>query len=71
MNKTTLMIISTLIAAPAIQGRTINYPAARTVDTVDVYFGTQVADPYRWLEDDNSARPHNGSRPRTPSRATT
>ena len=55
MNKTTLMIISTLIAAPAIQGRTINYPAARTVDTVDVYFGTQVADPYRWLEDDNSA----------------
>ena len=55
MNKTTLMIISTLIAAPAIQGRTINYPAARTVDTVDVYFGPQVADPYRCLEDDNSA----------------
>lgn len=33
----------------------IVYPETRKVDTVDVYFGTQVADPYRWLEDDNSA----------------
>ncbi len=32
-----------------------NYPQARKVDTVDTYFGHQVADPYRWLEDDNSA----------------
>jgi len=31
------------------------YPAARKVDQVDDYFGTRVADPYRWLEDDNSA----------------
>lgn len=31
-----------------------NYPVARKVDTVDDYFGTKVADPYRWLEDDNS-----------------
>ncbi|HPE55245.1 MAG TPA: prolyl oligopeptidase family serine peptidase [Bacteroidales bacterium] len=30
------------------------YPVAKKVDTVDVYFGHQVADPYRWLEDDNS-----------------
>jgi len=30
------------------------YPTAAKVDTVDVYFGHQVADPYRWLEDDNS-----------------
>ncbi|MCF8367883.1 MAG: prolyl oligopeptidase family serine peptidase [Bacteroidales bacterium] len=31
------------------------YPQTKKVDTVDVYFGTSVADPYRWLEDDNSA----------------
>ena len=32
----------------------LNYPVTKKVDTVDVYFGTEVADPYRWLEDDLS-----------------
>jgi len=32
----------------------IHYPTAKKTDTVDVYFGHQIADPYRWLEDDNS-----------------
>ena len=31
------------------------YPETAKVDTVDVYFGTQVPDPYRWLENDTSA----------------
>lgn len=31
------------------------YPKAKKVDQVDDYHGTKVADPYRWLEDDNSA----------------
>lgn len=31
-----------------------DYPKANKVDTVDVYFGHEVPDPYRWLEDDNS-----------------
>ncbi|MEZ4396416.1 MAG: prolyl oligopeptidase family serine peptidase [Candidatus Krumholzibacteriia bacterium] len=29
----------------------LTYPPARTVDQVDDYHGSQVADPYRWLED--------------------
>ena len=36
------------------QPQRIQYPETRKVDTVDVYFGHKVADPYRWLEDDNA-----------------
>src|SRR5689334_9551345 len=31
------------------------YPSTRTVTQTDAFFGTQVSDPYRWLEDDLSA----------------
>lgn len=34
----------------------IAYPKAHKDNTVDVYFGEKVADPYRWLEDDMSAQ---------------
>lgn len=33
---------------------TLEYPKTQKVDTVDTYFGTEVPDPYRWLEDDLS-----------------
>ena len=35
-------------------GLPLEYPATRTVDVSDYYFGTRVADPYRWLEDGKS-----------------
>ena len=31
------------------------YPTTKTVDKVDDYFGTRVPDPYRWLENNDSA----------------
>ncbi|WP_121666048.1 prolyl oligopeptidase family serine peptidase [Mesonia aquimarina] len=33
---------------------TLNYPETKKVDTVNTYFGTEVNDPYRWLENDRS-----------------
>jgi prolyl oligopeptidase len=44
-----LMFIAPLLAAGQLQ-----YPATKKGETVDDYHGTKVADPYRWLEDDNS-----------------
>ncbi|MFD1292922.1 prolyl oligopeptidase family protein [Lutibacter holmesii] len=32
----------------------LNYPKTKKVDTITNYFGTDVNDPYRWLEDDMS-----------------
>ncbi|PLX01122.1 MAG: S9 family peptidase, partial [Marinilabiliales bacterium] len=32
----------------------LNYPVAHKVDTVDKYFGVEVPDPYRWMENDTT-----------------
>ncbi|HEV8367140.1 MAG TPA: prolyl oligopeptidase family serine peptidase [Pyrinomonadaceae bacterium] len=37
----------------------LSYPESKKVDQADDFFGTKVADPYRWLEDENSAETKN------------
>ena len=36
------------------QEKGLSYPETKKVDTINTYFSVEVADPYRWLEDDNS-----------------
>ena len=53
MKKNLLIILA--MTAIAIESCAPKLPQTRKDDTVDNYFGTEVADPYRWLEDDASA----------------
>ena len=59
MKKMVLMfvLLSVVLAFAACQKEAakLSYPVTKKVDQVDDYFGTKVADPYRWLEDDKSA----------------
>lgn len=55
MKTTQLLILSSMAALCSCGSKTsLTYPEAMKMDTVDTYFGTQVADPYRWLENDTS-----------------
>ncbi|MBY0583470.1 MAG: prolyl oligopeptidase family serine peptidase [Sphingomonas sp.] len=56
-----LMLLATTVSVPAFAQKSpmtdpktapLSYPAAKRGDVVDDYFGTKVADPYRWLEND-------------------
>ena len=55
MKKVTLLMSGIMVMSCAPQQKKLVYPETTKVDTVDVYFGTQVPDPYRWLENDTSA----------------
>ena len=58
--KQTILLMMALFTGSSILAQQMNiktlpYPNTKKVDTVDTYFGTQVPDPYRWLEDDRAA----------------
>lgn len=53
--KSIIFIASMMLTVSGFAQTKINYPTTRRVEQTDDYFGTKVADPYRWLEDDNSA----------------
>ncbi len=48
-----LFVMTTFVACNKGPGKP-DYPETKKVDTTDVYFGTEISDPYRWLEDDQS-----------------
>lgn len=51
----TALLVCTIFTMTVFAQSKLDYPETKKVDQVDDYFGTKVADPYRWLEDDNSA----------------
>lgn len=57
MKKKRSVYLLAAVALPLTVGaQVIEYPATEKGTTVDTYFGTEVKDPYRWLEDDRSEK---------------
>lgn len=60
MKKITLLALISIFAFSCKDAKldqkvqSVKYPTTKKVDTIDVYFNTEVKDPYRWLEDDRS-----------------
>ncbi|MGH9195041.1 MAG: prolyl oligopeptidase family serine peptidase, partial [Acidimicrobiia bacterium] len=52
------LIVASLCASSVLVAQTqtgVQYPQSKKIEQVDDYFGAKVADPYRWLEDLDSA----------------
>jgi prolyl oligopeptidase len=48
-------LVLALLDATLLAQSSLKYPQPRKGDVVDDYFGTKIADPYRWMEELNSA----------------
>jgi prolyl oligopeptidase len=51
-----LVALALATSAGIAASQPLTYPPTLKTDHTDTYFGTRVADPYRWLEDDNAAQ---------------
>ena len=55
MKNTVLFVLASIVLfACTEQQQKLDYPVTKKGDVKDTYFGVEVADPYRWLEDDHS-----------------
>ena len=52
--KNNLIFLIVLFASCNTPTKNFNYPISKKEIVVDTYFGTDIEDPYRWLEDDLS-----------------
>lgn len=49
-----ILIAFTLFTQTITAQNKLTYPTTQKVNQIDTYFGTEIADPYRWLEDTDS-----------------
>src|SRR5256885_9312921 len=49
-----VVALSTSVQAQVQQGQRLSYPEAKKTEQVDDFFGSKIADPYRWMEDLNA-----------------
>ena len=54
MELRTLLMATAVMTSAVATAQRLSYPVAQKDATVDEYFGQQVSDPYRWLENDTS-----------------
>lgn len=53
-----MLVLTTILSCKTEEKKTaitVTYPETKKVDSATTYFGTEIKDPYRWLEDDKSA----------------